>query len=476
MTRLLILRNRAVTTAFAVATMAMPAGAQARPKEPVVKPAATYVFPKVQTRTLPNGLVVQIVEDHALPLVAVRTVIEGGALLDPAGKEGLYALDLALLRDGTTSMNGEQLAQAIDQLGATVTPTSFTAITDELPQALPLMGDMLMHPTFPAEAVEQRKAATVTTLTRAEGVAATTANRILNAILFGPDHPFGRASSPASVGAITRDDIVRFHDTNVRPQNVTLVIVGDVTPASVMPLVTRVFGSWEKTGERNLVKVRASIPSQATWVYLYDRPGAPQTTVRIGQVGPTRSSPDYVPLDMATAILGGPSGSRLSKSLREQHALTYGVTHVTQWRGWEEPSTIIGQAQVDAAKTDSALLVWMDELKGITGDRPITDKEMEFARAVTVGNMATRFETFDAIANQVASMARDHVPMTYINDYVKYVNLMPAAEVSKIAARYINPTHTAVVVVGDRKTIEIPLRAANIGPVVIVDAQGKSVP
>jgi predicted Zn-dependent peptidase len=92
---------------------------------------------------------------------------------------------------------------------------------------------------------------------------------------------------------------------------------------------------------------------------------------------------------------------------------------------------------------------------------------------VTVGNLATRFETFDSIATQVAALARDHLPMTFINDYVKYVNLMPATEVSKIAARYINPTHTAVVVVGDRKTIELPLRAANIGPVVIVDAQGK---
>jgi zinc protease len=474
MSRTTLFRARLAITAAMVAVAAIRLGAQAT-KPPVAKPAPVYAFPKVQTRTLPNGLVVQIVEDHALPLVAVRTVIEGGALLDPAGKEGLYALDLSLLRDGTAAMNGEQLAQAIDQMGATVTPTSFTAITDELAQALPLMGEMLMHPTFPAEAVDRRKAATTSTLQRAEGQAPTAANRILNAVLFGPDHPLGRTATPASIAAITRDDLVRFHDANVRPQNVTLVIVGDVVPATVMPLVTRVFGSWEKTGERAVVKMQTTIPAQPTWVYLYDRPGAPQTTVRMGQVGPTRSNPDYYALDLAMSVLGGPTGSRLSKTLREQHALTYNVLHVTTWRGWNEPSTIIGQAQVDAAKTDSAVLVWMGELRDIIGKRPITDQEIGFGRAVTVGNMATRFETFDAIANQVAAMARDHLPMSFIDDYVRRINVTSAAEASKIVARYLNPDHTAVVVVGDRKTIELPLRAANIGPVVIVDANGKSI-
>ena len=265
MSRTTLFRARLAITAAMVAVAAIRLGAQAT-KPPVAKPAPVYAFPKVQTRTLPNGLVVQIVEDHALPLVAVRTVIEGGALLDPAGKEGLYALDLSLLRDGTAAMNGEQLAQAIDQMGATVTPTSFTAITDELAQALPLMGEMLMHPTFPAEAVDRRKAATTSTLQRAEGQAPTAANRILNAVLFGPDHPLGRTATPASIAAITRDDLVRFHDANVRPQNVTLVIVGDVVPATVMPLVTRVFGSWEKTGERAVVKMQTTIPAQPTWV------------------------------------------------------------------------------------------------------------------------------------------------------------------------------------------------------------------
>jgi zinc protease len=469
-----IVRVRATAIAVAAVLPVASLGAQTRPNPPVAKPAPTYAFPKVQTRTLPNGMVVHVVENHALPLVAVRVVIDGGALLDPPGKEGLYLLDLALLRDGTTSMNGEQLSQAIDQLGVSVSPTSFTGVADELARALPIMGDMLMHPIFPAAAVDQRKAATTAALQRAEGNAPTPANRILNAVLFGPDHPFARTASPGSIAAITRDDLVRFHDANVRPQNLTLIIVGDVTPASAMPLVTRVFGRWEQTASRSEVTLQAAAAPRPTTIYLVDRPNAPQTTVRVGQVGPMRSSPDYYALDLATAILGGPGGSRLSKSLREEHALTYSVTHVTAWRGWNEPSTIVGAAQVDPAKTDSALLVWMGELKDIAGRRPITGSELEFGRAVTVGNLATRFETFDAIASHVALMARDHLPMTSVDEYVRRINATSAADASKTITKFLTPDHVAIVVVGDRKTIEAPLRAANIGPVVIVDANGKA--
>jgi zinc protease len=470
--------NRARTMMIAVAAIsatAIHAQAPARVK-PATKPAPVYTFPKVQTRTLPNGMVVQIVENHALPLVAVRAVIEGESLLDPPGKEGLYALDVQLLRDGTTSMNGDQLAQALDELGSTVTATRFTAVTGELGQALPLMGDMLMHPAFAPDAVDRRKAAVTTTLQRAEGDASAVANRLLNVVLFGADHLLGRASTQTSIASITRDDLVAFHNANVRPQNMTLVIVGDVTPTSVMPLVTRVFGGWEKTGERTTVKVPTGFASQPTFIYLFDRPGAPQTTVRIGQVGPTRSSPDYYALDLAMSVFGGTGSSRLAQVLREQHSLTYGVTHVAQWRGLHELSTIVGSSQVDAAKTDSALLVWMNELKDFAGPRPITAAEIEFGRSITVGNLATQLETFDAIANRIVQLTRDHLPMTFTDDYVRYINMVSPAGASLIAARYLNPTHTAIVVVGDRKTIELPLRAANIGQVIPVDATGKSIP
>jgi len=446
-----------------------------RSKQPVAPPLAPFAFPKVESRTLPNGLVVRVVENHALPLVAVRTFIEGGSLLDPRGKEGLFTLDTLLLRDGTTTMSGEQLATAIEELGAPVSPTRFTNVSGEFPRALAIMGDMLMHPTFPPDAVERRKATVTSALQRAEGIASTPALRIFNATLWGASHPFAAVSTPASVGSITRDDIARFHETNVRPQNVTLTIVGDITPAAAMAAVTKVFGGWQRTGDRVAVSVPPAPPAKPTTIYLFDRPGSPQSTVFVGQPSPGRSSPDFFALETMGALFGGPTGSRLNLTLRERRPLTYSVTHIPLWRRIDQPASIHGSANVDALKTDSAVVAWLEELRGLAGGRPIADSERAFGQSITAGGLLTRIETIDEVANRLNLVARDGLPPTYYDEYARGVNAVTLARVSAVAAKTIDPAHTIVVVVGDRKLIETPLRAIGL-PVVLVDAQGRAVP
>ncbi len=465
-----------ITLVAASLCLAGPAAAQSRPKPPAPKPAPAYVFPKVQTQTLPNGLVVHIIENHALPLVAVRAVIEGGVLLDPAGKEGLFTLDTLLLRDGTTTLSGDALADAIGELGASVSPSGFTTVTEQLERSLALMSDMLMHPTFPSEALDRRRAALLSLIQRAEGQATTPANRIFNVVVFGADHPLGRFVTPASLASISTDDLAHFHAEHVRPQNVTLVMVGDIVPASAMALATRMFGGWQRSGDRAVVNAPAAPSPKPTTIYLLDRPGAPQSTIYLGQAGPPRSAPDACALDVASFLFGGQSGSRLWTQLRDRRPLTYGITHVTRWRGANDPSSILGQSNVDATKTDSALMVWIGELKDLASGRAPTDQEVAFGRSVTAGNLATRLETFDAVADRAAQMAREHVPMTYLEGYVRGINAATPSDVGRAAARYFDPAHTAIVVVGDRKTIEAPLREANVAPVVIVDANGKVAP
>ncbi|MEP6495859.1 MAG: pitrilysin family protein [bacterium] len=470
--------SHAVAVLLAATVGARAASAQAfdRSTRPTAPPPPAYVFPTIHSKTLPNGLVVQIVENHALPLIAVRGVIEGGSLLDPQGKDGLFTLDTLLLRDGTTSMNGDQLAQAIDELGMPVSPTRFTTVTGEFDRALAIMGDMLMHPAFPGDAVDRRKAGVVSALQRAEGTPATAGLRIFNTHVFGEAHPFARVTTPATLAAISRGDITHFHEEHVRPENVTLIIVGDVSAESVMPVVTRVFGGWKRTGQRTVISVPGAPAAQPTAIYLYDRPGSPQSTVFVGQAGPVRAAADAYPLELMGALFGGGTGSRLTSSLRERRALTYGVVHTPVWRGLADPSSIFGSSNVDAAKTDSALLVWMGELKDIAGSRPPTDAELSFARSITVGALASRLETIDAMANRLSVTARDRLPVDYNDGYVKHMNAVTTAQVGAATARAIDPSKTTIVVVGDRKVIEPGLRATNIAPIVIVDENGKRIP
>ena len=295
-------------------------------------------------------------------------------------------------------------------------------------------------------------------------------------MLFGPAHPFARRMTATSIAAITRDDLVRLHDQYVRPENVTLTIVGDVSETALMASVTKVFGEWQPNGKRVDVAVPAAPPAKPTTIYIYDRPGSPQSTVFIGQSGPPGTTSDYFALDALGALLGGPTGSRLTQSLREERPLTYSVAHRPVWRRINDPSSIFGSANVDAAKTDSAVAVWLDELKGVAGSRPPVEKELEFARAVTVGSLPTRIETIDEMANRLNVVANGDFPATFYNDYIAGVGRVTTADLARVAKLYIDPSHTTIVVVGDRKVIEPPLRAANIAPIVIVDDNGKPVP
>lgn len=466
--------SRAAAGLVVAASLAADAHGQTldRSKRPAAPPPPAFTFPAVQSRTLPNGLSVRIVENRALPLVAVRVFIEGGSLLDPAGREGLFTLDTLLLRDATTSKTAAQIALATDEVGATVWPTRFTAVSGAFEKGLALLGDMLMHPAFPAAAVESRKAQLVNTMQRAEGTASTPALRIFNATLWGATHPFARVASPASIGAITRDEIEQFHRKYVRPENVTLTIVGDVSTASAMAAVTKVFGGWERGGERVRIAAPETPAPKPTTIYLYDRRGSTQSTIFVGQVAPSRSTPDFFALETMGALFGGPTGSRLTMSLRERRPLTYSVSHLPVWRRVGDPSSFHGSANVDAKRTDSALVVWLDEIRDLAGRRPPADSELAFARAVTVGRLLTRLETIDSVANRLNLVARDGLPATFYDEYIRGMNRVTAANVKTAAAKVVDPAHTTIVVVGDRKVVEPVLRAANIAPVVIVGPDG----
>lgn len=452
-----------------------PAQTLDRSKRPPAPPAPQFKMPAIVSRTLPNGLVVRVVENHALPLVSALVTIEGGALLEPAGREGLFTLDTVLAREGTTKMSPDELATALAELGGIVTATRIRNLSSSFERSLALMGDMLMFPAFAPAAFPGRRDAYAALVQRSEDSSRVPALRIFNTALWGAEHPFARAATSKSIKTITRDELVAFHDRVVRPQNVTLTIVGDVTPASAMAAVTKVFGGWQKTGDRVTVSVPPAPTPKPTTIYLFDRPGSQQSTIFLGHAMAARPTPDFFALETMGAVFGGPTGSRLSLSMRERRALTYGISHIMTWRRVGDPSSFFGSTNVDAMKTDSALAVWIGEVKNLKSGQP-TDAELALARAATVGTLLTRVETFDQMATQVNALARDGLPLSYYDDYVKGMNAVTAAQVAAAAARAVDPSHLTIVVVGDRKTVEPVLRAANIAPVVVVDIEGKPVP
>jgi zinc protease len=474
-----VARALAAVAALAMLAAAAPsAGAQPQPaldrsKRPAAPPPPAFTFPAIERRTLPNGLEVAVVENHELPVVAVRVVTEGGAFVDPQGKEGVYQLLVGMLREGTTTLSADQLAEAFADLGNSVSPAGFTTITRNLDRSLELMGDMLMHPAFPQAALDRQKANLAANLQRAREQPGFVAQRIFSNVVYGPGHPYERAASDRSVAAVTRDDLVAFHQAYVRPQNVRLVIVGDVTAATVLPRVERALGRWEKGGTTVSYEVPPPKGAGKTTIYLFDRPNSPQSVVTLGHMGPSRTSDDFYALEVMNTVLGQLSGSRLSQNLREQRAFTYGINSAWQWRRAPEPATFVSGSSIVAAKTDSAVVEWVKELRGIRGERPVTDRELDFARTNRVAGLPASMESNDQVAEAVANLLRNNLPADYYQQYVRRVSAITGADVATVATKYVDPENLAIVIVGDRKVIEPGLRAANVGPIVIVDENGK---
>ena len=457
---------------LATAERAMAQGLD-RSKRPVADVLAPFAFPEMKTRRLPNGLLVVVIENHSLPLVAVRAVVNADSLNDPKGKEGLYSLTSSMLAEGTTTRSAEHIASEIATLGNAVTPFRFTTIPENFEASLELMADMLARPTFPDSALARLAVTLAAAKQRELQGPATIPNRVFLAQLYGPDHPIARAASAteASIKSLTRDDVVQFHSTFFLPNWTTVVVVGDVRAADAFALVAKTFGSWHS---RELPVLQNPPHRLApTTINLVDRPGAQQTYAFVGSLGPTRNSSDFAALEAMAPILGSSVSSRLLTNLRERHAFIYaGSPFGVVWRRSGFPSSLGGSAAVATAKTDSALMEWLNELRGMSRRAPTSD-EMTLARAWLVEALPAQVETIDLIANRVTSMLQAGAPLDFYNSYVRRIEAVTAADVGAAAGKFIDMSHLVIVVAGDRTIIEPLLRAANIAPLVIVENAGK---
>jgi zinc protease len=463
-----------------VATLCVAPAASAqrldRSVRPVATPAAPFAFPVAQSQTLGNGLTVIVVENHALPLVSVRLELGADEALDPVGKEGLFAIDTAMLREGTMDMTAEQQANAMGQLGSTVSPFGFTTITQSFAPSLRLMADMIVRPAFQGPALDRLKSVSIATNARVWQSPVTIGRHVLFAKMFGLESPIARAVAPtqSSLASITLDDVRAFHDSTFRPNNAAVIVVGDVRAADAINAVRAAFDGWRRNPVRQALRMSALEPGPTT-IYLVDHPGIQQSYVFAGEHALDRASPDAYALDMLAPILGSTLSSRIMQNLRERHSYAYsGAPVFVSWQPPTIPSVLYGFASVNAAKTDSALIEWLGELRGMR-DRPPSASEMAVARGAVVGSLPGQIETDDRIADRLVYLRDHELPLDYYDRYTAAIDAVTTADVSAAAQRYVDPQHLVIVVVADRKTVEPQLRAANLAPVIVVDDNGKPI-
>ena len=386
-----------------------------------------------------------------------------------------------MLSEGTTTRSGDEISNALQLLGTNISAgiggesgaISFLSTRDKFTPALAILADELLHPAFPAAALERLRARTLVDLSQAKDRTTAIAGVVFPKTLYGESRMAGPSAKRASRQS-PRDDIVAMHQRYFRPANAVITVVGDITLAQARAALEQALAAWPTGGTPVAFSYPAPPPPKATTIYIVDKPGAAQSTFALGLVGPPRSTPDYYALRVMNSLFGEQFQSRINANIREQKGYSYGVNSRIAYGRGPGPITIGGDIQTN--KTDSALVEFMKEIRGIRGDRPVTDDEMAATKAALVNSLPSELGSVTGIRAVIGSIYTQGLPEDYWQTFPARINAVTKDDVTRVARQYIDPDHMALLIVGDRQKIEPGLRATHIAPIVVLDLMGNPVP
>jgi zinc protease len=463
-----------VGVVLAVAVVTLSAQAPDRTHPPQPGPPPPLKLPTIQKQKLSNGLPVWIVESHEVPVAQINLVVYSGTANDPPGKFGVASLTAAMLEEGAAGRSALEIADAVDYLGADLGATSgvdSSAVRLHVPvarlaDALPIMADVALRPTFPADELDRQRQQRLTSLLQGRDDPPTISSAAFSRVLYGKGHRYGtpQVGTAETIKNLTPADLRGYYASAFRPENATLVAVGDLTADKVLPLMEKSFGAWKASAAAASEKLPPVEQPPARQIFLVDKPGAPQSQIRIGWVGLPRSTPDYFPVTVMNTILGGSFSSRLNMNLRETHGYAYGAS--SSFNMYADAGPFYAAAGVQTDKTAEALKEFFNELEAIL--KPVPAEELARAKNYVALRYPSAFETTGDISRRLEDQLVYHLPDDYFAKYVQNIQAVTGADVQRVAQKYIQPGKFVVVVVGDLKTIEPGIRALNLGPIKVL--------
>jgi predicted Zn-dependent peptidase len=446
------------------------ASAPDRSKPPALGAVRPLQLPPVQKLRLSNGLPVLVVELHEVPVVQVNVVVRAGAGADPRGKPGLASMTADLLDEGAGSRSALAIADELDYLGADLRTRAgwdASAVALHVPvkrfgAALPIFADVVLRPTFAVAELDRVRKDRLTELLQLRDEPSAIASVAFTNALYGRDHRYGVPiiGTETAVRGFTRADLAAFHERVYQPGNSAIVVVGDVTAPAVQAQLEQAFGGWKAANPRTPAAVPAAAQVRDRGIWIVDRPGSAQTEIRIGRIGPPRSTADYFPLTVMNTILGGSFTSRLMQNLREQHGYAYGARSSFDYRLSTGP--FVAGAAVQTDKTGPALTEFFNELGAIR--TTVTDTEVAKAKNYVALSFPSEVETTGDIASKLEEQFVYGLPDGWLDSFVTNVGAVTAADVKRVAEQYVDPAKVVITLVGDRRKIETEVRALNLGP------------
>ena len=447
-----------------------------RRNEPAPGAMRNFDFPAVHGERLDNGLQLRCVRVPRLPVVTTGLVLDAGEGIVDQGSAGLAVLTGDSLEGGTAVRSGVDLAEALEAIGAGLsigtgwdsTTLSVSCMADRLDEAIELLAEVVLQPTFPADEVERVRSQSLAAIQQRKMDPSSIATDVSRTKTYADGAPYGRPLSGThdSVAPLSSDSAAGFVEARYRPGGAGLVVVGDVDLDHVKSLAERSFGDWSGEAAR-MDGVGVEPRARERRMVVVDRPAAVQSEIRIGHVGQPRSTSDYFPLLVLNVILGGAFTSRLNLNLREEHGYTYGVRSQFSFRRSAGPWTI--STAVGTEVTAAAVREALSEVEKLLAEGP-TDEEVDAARDYIAGIFPLRLETTSQIASRIAELLIYDLPDDYHSAYRDRVRSVTRDQATEAARRCIRPDEMTVVVVGDGEQVRAPLEELDWAPLKVESA------
>jgi zinc protease len=441
-----------------------------RNNPPKAGPARPLQLGTPDLAQLANGLTVILSPRRGLPVVAANLVVRTGSDANPLDKPGLASFTAAMLNEGTTARNAFQIADQLAQFGATLGTRSTMDATfvqgeslkNNFGHTLELMADVALHPSFPDDEIERQRSSRLAQLVQQRENAGQLAANVTASALYGDRHPYGftEIGTEAAVRGVSRTDMEAFWKQNFVPNNAALVVAGDITMSELKPLAESAFRAWPPGTPAK--PVLGNPETTTARLILVDKPGAPQTEVRVVGIGAPRSSADFQALQVMNMALGGLFSSRINMNLREEHGYTYGASSQFVFRRSAGP--FVTGAGVRTDVTAPAVTEILKEVRGIA-ERPMNPDELRLAKDALARSLPGAFETSSNAAGSFSNVYIYDLGLDYFTRYPARVDSVTADQAQAVAQKYLVPGTLIVIAVGDRAKIEPELRKLNLGTV-----------
>jgi len=427
-------------------------------------------------RKLKNGARVLIVENHALPLVAIDIRFLHGVDADPPGKAGLAEFVADTVDEGTKTRSAEKLAEEVEDLAAHLgagasletATVHLNCLTETLPKALELMADVVQNPAFRAEDVERVRVLKLTALEQKKANTGALAADQAARMLYGPDHPWGQPAggTPQSVASITTADLAAFHARYWIPNDAVISVAGDVSAAEIGRLLEEKLGSWKaKPLPKTALKPFPRLAHRE--IVALEKPGTTQSQVWVVGHLFKATDPEAIPMRVANMTLGGLFTSRLNMNLREKHGYSYGVgSSVSLLR---RTGSFVARGGIVSQNTVEAVAEYENELQKFSNGE-VTAAELAAAKEALVRGLPAGLETNDAVSGAMANLVSLGLSLDYYRTFAARVGKVSRADVKRVVIRWITPSRWPVVIVGPVAQSKEALEKLNLGPVSIAPA------